>query len=123
VSWAEPYPTAPTPAVGCEVAIVARHLGFWSVNTCRVVRRFPNSDGDARYGFAYGTLADHVERGEELFVIELDAADGTVWYQIRAVSKPRARLAQIGYPISRSLQARFRQDSSWAMADAVRHGG
>lgn len=119
VGWTEAYATESSPVVGCDVAVVARHIGLWSINACRVVKRFPDSAGDTRYGFAYGTLADHAERGEELFLIELDRSDGTVWYQIRAVSKPRALLARLGYPVSRLLQKRFRLGSFRAMAAAA----
>jgi uncharacterized protein (UPF0548 family) len=120
VGWVEVHPTERSPAVGADVVVVARHLWFWSLNGCRVVKRFPESAEDRRFGFAYGTLADHAESGEELFVIELDESDGTVWYAIRAVSKPQAVLARLASPVSRRLQERFRIASAGAMAAAVR---
>jgi uncharacterized protein (UPF0548 family) len=119
IGWVEAHPTVPTPEVDGDVAVIAKHLGFWSLNACRVVKRFPTSAGDPRYGFAYGTLADHAESGEELFVVELDDSDGTVWYQIRAVSKPRPFLALAGYPLSRRLQRKFREESARGMAAAI----
>jgi uncharacterized protein (UPF0548 family) len=121
IAWVEPHPATVAPEVDGDVAVMANHAGFWSLNACRVVMRFPTSAEDRRYGFAYGTLADHAESGEELFAVELDDADGTVWYQIRAVSRPRAFLAKAGHPISRQLQRRFREESARAMAVAIQN--
>jgi len=101
------------------VAILVRHLGFWSLNACRVVERLPTSAHRRVHGFSYGTLDEHAERGEELFAVELEPADGSVWYRIRAVSRPRSLVARLGYPLSRRLQRRFREDSGWSMAVAV----
>ena len=44
---------------------------------------------------------------------------GEVLYVIRAASRPRALLARLGYPVTRSLQARFRRDSAAAIARAI----
>lgn len=120
LDWIELHPAGPSPVVGTDVAVTVRHLGFWSLHACRVVQRFPTSPGDSRYGFSYGTLREHAECGEELFAVELDDSDGSVWYQVRAVSRPRALLARLGYPVSRWLQRKFREDSVRAMAAAVR---
>jgi uncharacterized protein (UPF0548 family) len=63
-----------------------------------------------RFGFAYGTLPDHVERGEERFTVEW-RADDSVWYDIYAFSRPKHPLARLGFPITRMLQKRFVRDS------------
>ena len=117
LGWVRLYPPGAPIDVGTNVAVLAHHLGFWSLNACRVV--LSDADTDTRLGFAYGTLADHVERGEELFAVELDPRDGRVWYELRAVSRPGALLARLGYPLARRLQARFRRDSARAMRAAV----
>ena len=117
--WTEVHPQNTTAREGLVVGVLARHLGFWSLNGCRVVQRMEEAD---RRGFAYGTLPDHVERGEERFLVELDAQTGEVWYEIRAVSRPRAALAWLGYPLSRWLQAKFRVDSATSLARAVAGG-
>lgn len=119
LSWVDAHPARPRPDIDSDVIIVAKHLGFWSTNACRVVVRFPTEPNDRRYGFAYGTLEDHAECGEESFAVVLDEDDGTVWYQIRAVSKPRAVLARAGYPITRRFQRRFREESARAMTRAM----
>ena len=113
IGWMEIFPKE-SPAAGHVVVILARHLGFWSLNACRVLY-FVGGPGEARFGFAYGTLTNHAVAGEELFEVFIDSESGEVMYRIRAVSWPHAVLAQIGRPFSRWLQARFRRDSASAM--------
>ena len=71
-----------------------------------------------RFGFAYGTLPAHVERGEERFLVEW-CADDSVWYDILAFSRPNHWLVRLGYPITRLLQKRFARDSMRVMQAAV----
>ena len=68
-----------------------------------------------RYGFAYGTLPDHPERGEERFLVEWNQADDSVWYDLLAVSRPGHWLARIGYLYARYEQAKFRRLSGLTM--------
>lgn len=119
IGWVELFPRRAGVEIGTNVAVVIRHLGFWSINGGRVLYHV-GGDADARAGFAYGTLTNHAEGGEELFEVFLDAATGEVMYRIRAVSWPSSVLARIGQPIVRLLQARFRRDSAAAMARATR---
>jgi uncharacterized protein (UPF0548 family) len=107
---------------GSTVAVVVRHLGFWSMNACRIVYVIEESDPLERYGFAYGTLPEHAERGEERFTVEWSRQDDAVWYDILAVSKP-GRLAGLGYPYARRLQRRFADGSKEAMMRAVAEAG
>ncbi|TNE58016.1 MAG: DUF1990 domain-containing protein [Bacteroidetes bacterium] len=109
--WTRILPAAAPIETGTTVAMYARYLGFWWRNACRIVYTV---DMPRAYGFAYGTLPGHIERGEELFLVELEP-DGTVWYEIRAFSRPRHLLARLGYPLVRGLQARFRRDSARQM--------
>jgi uncharacterized protein (UPF0548 family) len=97
--------------------VLVHHLGLWSLNGCRIV--YSVGDGESSFGFAYGTLTNHAEMGEEIFEISLNPESEQVIYRIRAVSKPRAILARIGYPYTRLCQARFRRDSIAAMKRAV----
>jgi uncharacterized protein (UPF0548 family) len=73
-----------------------------------------------RYGFAYGTLPDHPERGEERFLIEWNRSDDTVHYDLLAISQPRHFLARAGYPYTRHEQSRFRHLSGLAMQRALK---
>jgi uncharacterized protein (UPF0548 family) len=93
------------------VAVKARAVGTWSLSACRVVYIINEHGPVRRFGFAYGTLPDHVERGEERFLIELSPLDDTVWYDILAFSQPRHPLVRLGSPVARRLQKRFARDS------------
>jgi uncharacterized protein (UPF0548 family) len=72
-----------------------------------------------RHGFAYGTLPDHIERGEERFLVEWNHTDGAVHYEVLAMSQPRHALARLAYPFTRHEQARFRRLSGIAMQRAA----
>lgn len=108
------WPDAPI-EIGATVAVLADLGCFWSLNACRIARVF-DEDGDVRrYGFAYGTLPDHVERGQESFIIEWHSKDDSVWYDLSAYSRPNHLLAKLGYPVTRALQKRFTRASMQAM--------
>jgi uncharacterized protein (UPF0548 family) len=120
LGWVEQFPRGASINPGTTVAILVRHCGFYSLNGCRVVYRV--SDSDVTFGFAYGTLTNHAEMGEEVFEVRFAPESGEVIYRIQAASKPRAVLAKIGYPLTRRLQARFRRDSITAMSRAIDEG-
>ena len=119
LGWVELFPRQAGVEVGTVVAVLIRHLGVWSLNGARVLYCVGGADGEARVGFAYGTLTNHAESGEELFEVFVDSRTGDVMYRIRAVSRPQALLARVGQPIVRLLQARFRRDSAAAMKRAT----
>lgn len=112
------WPSAPI-QVGTDVAVSVRHFGFHSLNACRIVYVVDEEGLMTRFGFAYGTLADHAESGEERFTVEWNRDEDRVWYDILAFSRPQKRLARLGYPLSRSLQRRFAEGSKAAMLEAV----
>ena len=78
-------------------------------------------DEPTRFRFAYGTLLEHVECGEEQFLLEL-ADDGAVWYDIRSFSRPRSWAVRLGYPLARRMQRRFARESIAAMRRQVAEG-
>jgi uncharacterized protein (UPF0548 family) len=119
LGWLQLFPANAPIDAGTTVAVRIQHLGFWSLNGARVVYGV-DDETQGRFGFAYGTLANHAENGEELFEVRFDAKSGDVLYRLRAVSWPQAVLARVGYPFVRHLQARFRQDSPLAMQRATR---
>jgi uncharacterized protein (UPF0548 family) len=104
--------------VGATVAVLTSHFGFSSLNACRIVYVINERGSSRRYGFAYGTLVEHAEIGEERFSVELQPEDQSVWYDVYAFSRPRG-LARVVYPLSRLLQRRFANDSKVAMRRAV----
>jgi uncharacterized protein (UPF0548 family) len=120
IGWVETFPRHAPVSVGTVVAVLIRHLGFWSLNGCRVLYSVGGLDDVARFGFAYGTLTNHAEAGEELFEVFLEPQTDAVIYRIRAASWPQATLARVGQPIVRVLQARFRRHSVAAMTRATR---
>jgi len=119
IGWARVFPAGAPVAAGTVVAVLIRHLGFWSLSGCRVLEVI-DSPGD-RFGFVYGTLTNHAVRGEERFEVFVEPG-GSVVYHIRAVSQPRAAVARVGAPIAARIQARFRRDSSDAMKRAAGRG-
>ena len=118
LGWVTVVPPGKPLELGTTVAVRARVFGCWSLNAARIVYVLDERDADkARFGFAYGTLPDHVERGEERFTVEW-CADDSVWYDIYAFSRPKHPLARLGFPITRMLQKRFVRDSLAAMKAA-----
>jgi len=51
--------------------------------------------------------------------VELSGADGKVWYDILAFSRPQNMLVRLGYPLTRSLQRKSWKSSKLAMLQAV----
>ena len=110
LGWVEIVPSATAIEVGATVAVRARTFGFWSLSACRIVYLIDEEELVKKFGFAYGTLPDHVERGEERFTIEWHP-DDSVFYDIYAFSRPQHPLARLGFPVARRLQKRFIRDS------------
>lgn len=119
LGWVRLLPPEAPAEVGATVGVLARHYGFWSLNTARIVYLIEESDEEAeRFGFGYGTLPGHGERGEERFSVEW-RRDGFVYYDVLAFSRPKHPLAWLGYPFARALQHRFARDSKEAMVRAA----
>lgn len=62
-------------------------------------------DEPNRFGFAYGTLPGHPERGEESFMVE-HRPDGVVQATICVEAGPGTLLTRIGAPLTRRFQRR-----------------
>ena len=127
LGWVRVFSPDTPIAAGRVVAVLARHLRFFSLNACRIVYTI-DAGGDEegaikRYGFAYGTLAEHAERGEERFSVEWRREDDSVWYDLFAFSRPNHWFARGGYPVARRLQKRFARDSKRAMLAYVEQSG
>jgi len=105
---------------GTIVAVVAKHLNCYSLNAaCIVYRMYETAERVRRFGFAYGTLPDHVECGEERFLIEWDRSDDSVFYDLFAFSRPQHPLVALARPFARHLQKEFARESKQAMLRAV----
>ena len=119
LGWLEASPADTPIKEGQGVAILARSLGLWWLNACRIVAVVDVDGPVKRFGFAYGTLPDHAGSGEERFLVEWDREDDSVWYDILAFSRPRHFLARLGYPWVRRVQKRFGRESAAATCRAV----
>lgn len=87
-----------------EGSTVLASRGFGPVTIlapCRIVYVI---DEPSRFGFAYGTLPGHPERGEESFQVLLDD-NGTVWAEITTFSRPDDLASKLAGPMGRRIQA------------------
>ena len=113
--------TRPEPAAGVEVAFASYQLGLWSLNRCRVVYVIDEDGPDvARYGFAYGTLAEHAVAGEERFLLTWDKRTDAVRFGIYKFSRLRHPLVRLVAPVARYVQRRFTTEAIAALGAAAR---
>jgi uncharacterized protein (UPF0548 family) len=112
--WTRISPEGTLIEEGKVIAMQAHALGLWWMNACRILYVI---DEPRRFGFAYGTLPAHVEQGEERFLVEW-RDDDTVWYDLRAFSRPRYWPVRQAKPLARRLQKRFARESLAAMRRA-----
>ena len=113
------WPDAPI-SEDTVVGVVGRHLGFRSLNACRIVYVYEDEESSLRrYGFAVGTLPGHVERGEERFTVGWHGADDAVYYEVFSFSRPAHLLVKATRPFARLIQRRFALDSLRSMQAAV----
>ena len=118
--WTEIHPAETRVEADAVFAAVVQHLGFWSVNPCRVVYTESRDETDRVEAFAIGTLPEHAERGEERFQVEWKRSDDSVWFDIVAYAEPRHWLAVLGTPVVWSLQRAFGEQALAAMKEATR---
>ena len=116
--WIELHRPDGNPEPEQTVGVLARALGLWVLNACRVVYVVEEEEPVRRFAFAYGTLPEHAESGEERFQVEL-LEDDSVWYDILAFSRPNQLLARLAYPYVRRKQKQFARESMLAMKAAV----
>ena len=90
----------PATRPGVDIVLLLGGRRLHVAAACRVVYVIRQFD---MHGFAYGTLEGHPERGEESFVVRLDA-DGRVTFSITAFSRPRSLAARTAGPLTRTVQ-------------------
>jgi uncharacterized protein (UPF0548 family) len=95
-----------------NVIVTARAGPVHALAPCRITYVLDEPD---RFGFAYGTLPGHPERGEEAFVVER-ADNDLATFSIVAFSRPADLAARLGSPIARAIQRRV----THAYLDALR---
>jgi uncharacterized protein (UPF0548 family) len=118
-AWTAIHPATTPLEGGRTVALLVRAFGLWWLNSARVVYALDEATPVRRFGFAYGTLPGHAERGEERFSVE-HHGDDSVWYELWAFSRPGYWVARLAYPLTQWTQERFAQDSMAAMREACR---
>lgn len=94
------YPNDGKVEAGQSLVFTMRLAGLEVMAACRVVYTV---DEPNRHGFAYGTLPDHPECGEEYFGLSIDEND-LVRFEVRAFSRTRSFLSRLGGPVSRRMQ-------------------
>jgi uncharacterized protein (UPF0548 family) len=119
LGWVELHTTHTVSRPDQTVGILAHALGLWVLNACRVVYVSEETEPLQRFTFAYGTLPEHTESGEERFQVEWHPEDDSVWYDILAFSRPNPLFPKLGYPYVRSKQKQFAQDSMRAMKNVL----
>lgn len=111
--WTKIYPNTTKLKEGNIVVVLFKVFGLWWTNSAKIVYQF---DEKNRFGFAYGTLPDHIECGEECFWIERDKS-GDIYYHIKAFSKPAVWYVRLGYPVARMFQKKFVRESMQTMKE------
>lgn len=106
-SWTKIFPDSEPIENGKIVAVLFQVLGVWWINSARIVYTIDEAN---RYGFAYGTLPGHLEKGEECFWVERDE-QGAVYYHIKAFSRPAYWVVWLVYPFARKFQRQFVKQS------------
>jgi uncharacterized protein (UPF0548 family) len=116
LGWASVANPSAAISLGQPVCVKVFSLGLWSINVSRIVEVVHTRNS---FGFIYATTEFHVENGEERFLLEFDPGSDQVKYILEAVSRPRSRLAQIGYPVTRVFQHKFARESHLRMRQIV----
>jgi uncharacterized protein (UPF0548 family) len=117
--WIELYRPAENPKPEQTVGVLARALGLWVLNACRVVYVIEEEKPLRRFAFAYGTLPEHAESGEERFQVEWHPEDDSVWYDILAFSRPNQLFARLAYLYVRRKQKQFAKESKLLLKAVV----
>ena len=72
LGWVQLHGSDVPIAIDSTVAVVAKVWGLWLTNACWIVYVREETGPVETFGFAYGTLPAHVERGEERFLVQWD---------------------------------------------------
>lgn len=116
LGWLQAFPDDTPIRTDATVLVVARAGGLWWTNAARIVHVLnDDSSANSRFGFAYGTLPGHVERGEERFLIDWDHATDIVWFDVLAFSRPQHFLVRLNRRRARAMQKRFAVEATAAL--------
>lgn len=118
LGWVSCWPPAAPIETGQQVAILGWACGLWWRNACRIVYTIDQAGSSSRFGYAQGTLPEHLASGEERFLVERDEEDN-VWFDILSFSRPNHWLSRATLPYLRSRQKRFGQQSAQTILQLV----
>lgn len=119
LKWVSSWPKDTPVSSGENVAVIGKAFGLWWLNACRVVYTIEHKMlAQPRFGYAHGTLPDHLASGEERFLVEMKP-DESVWFDILAFSRPNTLAARLGYPYMRLAQKRFGRQSAQRILEIV----
>lgn len=106
--WTYLHPARPPVQTGSSFATIVSHLGFWSINPCRVVYVHEKDTPASRtFAFAIGTLPLHSETGEERFMVQWNRSTDVVRFEILAYARAWHWMARLSGPFVGILQRRF----------------
>jgi uncharacterized protein (UPF0548 family) len=91
---------APRAALDVELA---SGMGVGPLRLWAPVRVVWVVDEPMRYGYGYGTLPGHPEKGEEGFLVWLDP-DGLVRFEVRTFSRPASPMVRLASPLMEMVQ-------------------
>jgi uncharacterized protein (UPF0548 family) len=121
VGWVELCWPTTVPEVGAVVGVLARAWGVWALSVSRIVAVIDErGEQSRRFAVIYGTLPQHVESGEERFLIEWNRSDDSVWYDVQAFFRPHHPLVRWGWPLLQRYPRKFVRESAEAMRRAIR---
>ncbi|MFJ8229790.1 DUF1990 family protein [Streptomyces sp. NPDC094448] len=111
--------TGPRAEPGAQVEVSLGAGPLRVTGRCAVVWA---ESGPERTGFGYGTLPGHPECGEECFVVEL-REDGSVWFTVRAFSRPALWFTRLAGPLVPPVQRAYVRRLGRAVRRIARESG
>jgi uncharacterized protein (UPF0548 family) len=96
------YPTDSTVGSGSTTLLLLNLGPIQMIAPCRVIHVI---EANNLFGFSYGTLPGHPERGEQSIIIERKS-EGS-FMSIRAFSKPGSLATRISGPIAKKIQSAY----------------
>ena len=85
LGWVRVVNAAAPIECGQIIAVEVHALGLWSVNLSRILETV---DSETQFGFLYSTTNQHVEQGEEKFILRRNPETAEVSYNWKPYHGP-----------------------------------